>query len=138
MNNMGGLKGWQWIFIIEGFPSIILAFLCLRVLPDVPSEAYFFTPKERYIAANRIKVIEESSTFNMRECLVGLFHPRTIVFGIMNFCRSCPSYSFYFLLPTICFNLGYDSLTSQLMSSPPYIIVYIFSIWFAWYVYFLF
>ena len=29
-----GLRGWQWLFLLEGLPSILLGFLVLRILPD--------------------------------------------------------------------------------------------------------
>lgn len=129
---MAGLKGWQWIFIIEGAPSLLIAYLCLKYLPDSPSTAYFFTEKEKFIASNRIIVKADSSTFSLKECLIGLFHPRTLAFGVMGFCTCTPMYSFSFLMPTLITNLGYASLTAQLLSSPPFFFGYFFSIAFAY------
>lgn len=132
LNNVAGMKGWQWLFILEGAPSIILAVLCLKYLPDTPPTAYFFTEKEKFIAAHRIIVKPDTSSFDLRECLIGLFHPRTLAFGLMGFCTCTPMYSFSFLMPTLISNLGYESLTAQLLSSPPFFFGYFFSIAFAW------
>jgi predicted MFS family arabinose efflux permease len=131
LNGVGGLKGWQWIFLLEGIPSIFIAFLCIKYFPDSPQHAYFFTAKEKFIAASRIVIKEDSSSFNMKECLVGLFHPRTLAFGILGFCACTPMYSFSFLMPTMVKNLGYSSLTAQLLTSPPYVAGFFFSTFFA-------
>src|SRR5437867_7706530 len=37
LNGVGGLGGWQWLFLIEGIPSILLAFVTLMYLPDGPA-----------------------------------------------------------------------------------------------------
>lgn len=132
MNNVAGLRGWQWIFIIEGAPSLLIAFLCLKYLPDNPATAYFLTDKEKFIASHRIVVKADASSFSLSECLIGLFHPRTLAFGIMGFCTCTPMYSFSFLMPTLVSNLGYSSLTAQLLSSPPFFFGYFFSIAFAY------
>ena len=39
MNGMFGLRGWQWLFLLEGLPAVILGFLALRVLTDRPEQA---------------------------------------------------------------------------------------------------
>src|SRR6202163_2436406 len=39
MNGIAGLKGWQWLFLIEGAPTILLAIIVLLVLPDRPRDA---------------------------------------------------------------------------------------------------
>ena len=44
-----GLKGWQWLFIVEGLPAIVLGFVVLRVLADRPDDAEWLSPKEREI-----------------------------------------------------------------------------------------
>jgi MFS family permease len=44
---IGGLHGWQWLFLVEGFPAICLGFLAYRVLPDTPDSARFLSDEER-------------------------------------------------------------------------------------------
>jgi ACS family tartrate transporter-like MFS transporter len=38
MGGIAGFKGWQWLFLIEGAPTILLAVIVLLVLPDRPRE----------------------------------------------------------------------------------------------------
>jgi D-galactonate transporter len=43
----GGLAGWQWLFLIEGVPAVVLGFVVLRVLTDRPADAAWLTDEER-------------------------------------------------------------------------------------------
>lgn len=47
MNGIGGLTGWQWLFLIEGLPSVLLAFVVLRILPDGPNNVLWLTQEEK-------------------------------------------------------------------------------------------
>ena len=42
-----GLRGWQWMFIIEGIPAVLLGVLCLFVLRDRPADARWLSTEER-------------------------------------------------------------------------------------------
>ena len=47
LHGAGGLAGWQWLFLLEGLPSIVLGFVVLRVLAERPEDATWLTPRER-------------------------------------------------------------------------------------------
>src|SRR4029453_4843978 len=47
MNGLLGLRGWQWMFIMEGIPTALLGVACLFVLTDRPAEAKWLTPEQR-------------------------------------------------------------------------------------------
>jgi ACS family tartrate transporter-like MFS transporter len=47
MNGIGGLRGWQWLFLMEGLPSIILSIVTFRTLPDRPEHARWLTDTEK-------------------------------------------------------------------------------------------
>ena len=42
-----GLQGWQWLFVIQGLPAVVLGFVVLRVLTNNPEEAERLTPDEK-------------------------------------------------------------------------------------------
>ena len=47
MAGVGGLHGWQWLFLIEGAPAIGLSVAAYFTLPDRPAEARFLSPATR-------------------------------------------------------------------------------------------
>ncbi|WP_375287114.1 MFS transporter [Sphingomonas sp.] len=47
LDGAGGLQGWQWLFILEGIPTVLLGIACLRVLTDRPAQASWLEPEER-------------------------------------------------------------------------------------------
>ena len=47
MDGAGGLRGWQWVFLLEGIPAVVLGFVTLRYLTDRPELATWLTPDER-------------------------------------------------------------------------------------------
>jgi MFS transporter, ACS family, tartrate transporter len=49
-----GLGGWQWLFIVEGVPSVLVGLLALRHLTDKPTEAVWLEPDERVALQARI------------------------------------------------------------------------------------
>ncbi|HEY0573464.1 MAG TPA: MFS transporter [Pseudonocardia sp.] len=67
-----GLRGWQWMFLIEGLPTCLLALVVWRMLPDRPSEAKFLTPAEAADLEARIRADDDagaaaSGTHRMRD-----------------------------------------------------------------------
>lgn len=47
LNGWQGLAGWQWLFLIEGIPSVILGIAVLWFLTERPADAKWLTPEER-------------------------------------------------------------------------------------------
>jgi MFS transporter, ACS family, tartrate transporter len=47
MHGIGGLHGWQWLFLLEGLPAVILGLLALKILTDRPEQADWLPPADR-------------------------------------------------------------------------------------------
>jgi ACS family tartrate transporter-like MFS transporter len=47
MHERAGLRGWQWLFLLEGVPAVALGVVTLRYLTDRPGQAHWLTPEER-------------------------------------------------------------------------------------------
>lgn len=59
MHHVAGLSGWQWLFLLEGAPAVILGFVVLFWLPDRPAQAAWLEPAEREWLAARVDREEE-------------------------------------------------------------------------------
>jgi ACS family tartrate transporter-like MFS transporter len=55
MNGVAGLAGWQWLFLMEGLPAVVLGFLVFTILPDGPKEARWLSDHERAWIISRVK-----------------------------------------------------------------------------------
>jgi len=49
LDGAGGLAGWQWLFLLEGLPAIVLGIVVLAMLPETPADAPWLTPVERQV-----------------------------------------------------------------------------------------
>jgi MFS transporter, ACS family, tartrate transporter len=54
LDGLLGLRGWQWLFILEGVPTVLLGVVCLFFLTDRPSEATWLTDAQRSWLTNRM------------------------------------------------------------------------------------
>src|SRR5215831_4150132 len=61
MDGAGGLDGWQWLFLIEGIPAIVLAFVTLWYLPDAPAKASWLSSEEKEWIASRLAQPDQSA-----------------------------------------------------------------------------
>jgi nitrate/nitrite transporter NarK len=55
LNGVLGLKGWQWLFLLEAVPTILLGLACLRILTDRPANAKWLTAEQRAWLSGRIE-----------------------------------------------------------------------------------
>jgi ACS family tartrate transporter-like MFS transporter len=59
LDGAGGIAGWQWLFLVEGLPAVVLGLLVLRMLPEQPSDARWLTKNEQH--ALTAKLAEEGA-----------------------------------------------------------------------------
>ena len=62
MHSFGDLKGWQWLFLLEGIPSVLLGIATLYLLTDRPSQARWLTSEEREHLGALLQHEEEQRT----------------------------------------------------------------------------
>ena len=47
LDGIAGLHGWQWLFLVEGIPSVLLGLVILKFLTETPRDARWLTPSQR-------------------------------------------------------------------------------------------
>lgn len=112
MEGVAGLHGWQWLFIIQGVPAIILGFLAPKLLTDRPADAKWLKPTEREWLVTKIAEEDDvklaHGTHRFRD---GLKDPRALVYAFLNFGMVLGIYGFGLWLPTVVNSLGKFSNT---------------------------
>ena len=80
MNGLHGLAGWQWMFVLEALPAVVMGIVVLLALPESPRTAAFLAPDERAWLAGRLDA--ERATQETRERFTirrALFDPRVLL-----------------------------------------------------------
>ena len=106
MDGFAGLRGWQWLFVIEGVPASLLAFAVLKLLPDGPSRARWLTNDEKLTIASRLAAEEPPGHSDLWAALID---PRIIALGVANFCFQAGAYGLALWLPQIVQAMGFSN-----------------------------
>jgi MFS family permease len=118
----GGLAGWQWLFILEGLPSVVVGIAVLIYLTDFPRQASWLQPDE--IAwLERVQAIEKSNKEKAEHLslLQALTDPRILLCALVYFCLNAASYGVAFFLPTIIKNFGVSDTQTGLLAALPFV-----------------
>lgn len=92
--------GWRGMFIVEGAPAIIWAFIWLRVVQDEPSQAKWLDPKERDALTQRL-ADEQRLLKPVRNYAEAFRSPVVIALSVQYFCWSVGVYGFVIWLPSM-------------------------------------
>ena len=96
LNGIGGLAGWQWLFVLEGLPAIVLGAIVLGALPELPSDASWLTPAEQHALMTRLD--EEAATRPTAVRSIG---------GAMTSGRVWLLAAVYFTIPVALYAMGF-------------------------------
>src|SRR3954451_20680436 len=123
MDGIWGLKGWQWLFICEGLPTVLLGLVVMFYLTDGPAKAHWFAADERDWLIDRLRrermVREAHARHTLWEALA---HPRVLVLSLVYFGTAAASYALGFWLPTIVKDFGFSNLQTGLITAIPYLV----------------
>ncbi|MYU22000.1 MFS transporter [Streptomyces sp. SID8352] len=108
LDGASGFHGWQWMFVIEGIPTLILAFVLLATLPDRPTKAKWLDPLvaqqvEDFVEAENKAGAERSGNHNF---LKVLRDRQILVIAIAYFSTQVAVYSLSYFLPSIIAQIG--------------------------------
>ncbi|HNQ88176.1 MAG TPA: MFS transporter [Verrucomicrobiota bacterium] len=102
MNGLAGLAGWQWLFLIEGIPAVLLGLIVLIVLPKGPRHARWLTSSECAWLESRIAAEETGSGQARRHRLAEAFTSRRVwLLCLLYFLLNVGGYGYEMWLPSI-------------------------------------
>lgn len=139
----GPIAPWRLLFLLEGFPAVVVATIAWRVIPDSPERASYLTAREKLIAKYRLlpagheevgkgKSISadedrggeaDTSPFFRKTCTV-LCDPVPWTTAAIFFLTNVAYSSLPVFLPSILEQMGHSPLASQALAAPPYLVAF--------------
>jgi MFS transporter, ACS family, tartrate transporter len=120
----GGLAGWQWLFIMEAVPSILLAFVVIFYLTDRPILANWLDKDERDWLQSRLDAETKkkiAAGHGHLSLMKSISDPRVLACALVYFCHNAVSYGVSFFLPTIIKGFGVSDFQAGLLAAVPFI-----------------
>ncbi len=125
-----GLAGWQWMFLIQGLPTVALGVLAIKLLSDGYQKAAWLSPAERQLIAADLEADAASKPNTTGDSVMAvLTNPLIWTFGFVYFCIQSGVYAINFWLPSIIKSMGFDNpLLIGWLSAIPYLLAGVFMI----------
>ena len=125
LDHVNGLRGWRYIMIIEGLPTIVLGITVFFLLPDQPDTAYFLSPEEKHLMLVR-RAREQGQTasaqeFHRSDLRKAFLDWKVYAFMAGQFGADTVLYGYSTFLPTIINGIGtWTTAQVQLLTIPCY------------------
>ena len=144
---------WRMLFLVEGFPSVLVAAIAWNVVPDSPQTAHYLTPREKKIARLRLRREEGAAEprrrggddkraaasaaaaatttatvaggLDARDVFSAVRDPVAWMTAAIFFLTNMAYSSLPVFLPTILTAMGHSPLSAQALAAPPYLVSFI-------------
>ncbi len=121
MDGMLGLKGWQWVFILEALPAVLLTFVVLRRMIDRPADAKWLSTEEReWLEGELLAESRQVESYGHMSVWRALTDRRVLVLSLIYMTSVTASYGIVFFLPQIVKGLGHSNLMTGVLTAIPY------------------
>lgn len=132
LNNVHGLKSWQWIFIIEGTFTAGLAFILFFIIPDFPEDSRFLKDNEREFLKEKLKIYGGDSGFSYKytpkEVARVFKDPIIWLSALAYFGLIIPSYGYAYFATSIIKVMGYTGEEANRRSIYPWLVAFGYTI----------
>ena len=117
-----GLKSWQWLFILEAIPAVLLGVWVLVALADKPDKARWLTDAERgWLRAEFEREAPNAPAESHRLTWRLLGDARVLTLAAVFFLTGVPSYGLSLWLPQIVKSFGVTHLVTGFLSALPFV-----------------
>ncbi len=116
-HQFGGLSGWQWLFVLEGLPTSLLALTIPFVLPNSPLQAGWLSSAEKSCLIERLR---HENVEEHRDLLRALRDLRVLALGMVTFGILFGIYGTGLWLPQIVHDMGFSPLLTGVVVAVPY------------------
>ena len=102
LGGMGGLHGWQWMFLLEGVPTILFGIVLFFRLPNRPSDVKWLSPQEaQALEANAVIDTHGHADLTSTDWIAAIKRPTTVLIALIYFLNQVAFVGLYFFTPSI-------------------------------------
>ncbi|MGF6653460.1 ACS family tartrate transporter-like MFS transporter [Paraburkholderia youngii] len=121
MDGVWGLRGWQWLFVLEGIPTVLLGIACLFMLTNKPADAKWLADDERSWLVNALETAQKAPKKVPSLPLTKLFRNRYVLcLALVNTCASAAGSTLAVWQPQLLKSFGLSVMQTGLLNSVPY------------------
>ncbi|OAT11636.1 retrograde regulation protein 2 [Blastomyces gilchristii SLH14081] len=130
------LASWRLLFLVEGIPTLLMAPVVFRFLPDSPAKAKFLNEEEKEVARARALrqagQVDRIGGVSWKEIGETLMDAKSWLVALMYFSCNVSYSSLPVFLPSILKDMGFTSINAQGLSAPPYFLSFLTSVITPW------
>lgn len=102
LGGLGGLHGWQWMFLLEGLPTIVFGIVLFFVLPDRPSHAKWLSKQEaQTLEQHAVIDAHGHAELFSPDWVAAVKRPTTLLIALIYFLNQVAFVGLYFFTPSI-------------------------------------
>jgi MFS transporter, ACS family, tartrate transporter len=123
LDGVGGLHGWQWLFLVEGLPAVVLGLAALRFLTDRPEKAEWLAADDReWLSREMERERSQRLAGQHASGFAALRDPKMAVLCAIYFLNNMATYGVFLFLPKILREAsGYSGLRLAAITSLPFV-----------------
>jgi sugar phosphate permease len=128
MDGLRGMRGWQWIFLLEGLFTVCYGVAIFFILPNSPHDVKILSPAEAEHCVRRLEEdgpAKESGAFNLKALLSAFRSPHILILCIVLFVNGTSLFGLANFAPSIVKSMGYEGTKTQLFTVPPFAIAFV-------------
>ncbi len=130
MDGALGLRGWQWLFILEGIPTVLLGFACLGWLADKPADAKWLTRAEHNWLSGAFAVEEKAPAHVEHQPFWKTLVSRDVVcLALVYACASSASGTMAVWQPQLLKSFGLTLTETGFLNALPYAAAAVFMVY---------
>ncbi|WP_407971952.1 MFS transporter [Burkholderia pyrrocinia] len=118
MDGVAGVRGWQWLFLLEGLPSAVLGVVILALLRNRPADVDWLTPREKQIIESNVA---KEAAFKSHRVADAFRTPKIYALIVVMILFNTAFYGLTFWMPTLFHDAGVaNSLDVGLFTAIPF------------------
>ena len=113
MDGSYGLRGWQWLFLLEGLPAIAMGVVAYLYLDDAPAKANWLSDEEKRMLQSDLDADRMQSPKGLQHSFVAVLRdPLIYAMALINFCVNCGVNAVNFWTPSLLKSSGMTSIAN--------------------------